>query len=499
MLLEDRSQPLSRFRLNALRCLVLAVLGWVAISLTGAGSIFGPWSQAIIGSIVRVTYSGAGQDDATVLLFREDNLRTLGSVYPVPYALHADVLDALGASRPRAVFIDFAFIDERPAEDPDTLARAICRLRNQGVDVKLAVVAPEIENYGVLPGLIRDQCADPVDVSLDEPDADAGLLSYSPGAVTEKNGFVPTPAFALLPQQVGIAPTAAKAMEIVWVPGNAPLNEKWMACGHKGFYASVKEILTLGPRAMRESCPYTRTISVNHLLNAPDDNDVVEALQGRTIFYGADFRMTGDRVPISLFEELPGVFVHAMAYDNLLSLGADYKRADRESPISSIVDFSLLLLAAFLLVRFSPPDIDDFETFARQSVTTIVALVAVITVGLVSVHFWGVSGGLLGGFVAYVVYRCVLDSAFRVLCVLTLLMSLFAYSVLDLGPRNILLFVVFFQAIRSIQQRAHQLVEKYKMLRRESDSYGNHESFVRKAIDRFFRWLMAVFQYGEKA
>jgi hypothetical protein len=65
----------------------------------------------------------------------------------------------------------------------------------------------------------------------------------------------------------------------------------------------------------------------------------VEALAGKTVFYGGAFYLTSDRVTSPVYEELPGVYLHAMAYDNLVTFGPDYKRADRDFPsLSRAVD-----------------------------------------------------------------------------------------------------------------------------------------------------------------
>ena len=67
--------------------------------------------------------------DTTVVLFREENLAELGESFPVSYARHAEVLEALASYGPRAVFVDFAFIDARSREDIRRCTRAICDLQ----------------------------------------------------------------------------------------------------------------------------------------------------------------------------------------------------------------------------------------------------------------------------------------------------------------------------------------------------------------------------------
>jgi hypothetical protein len=53
-----------------------------------------PWSQVMINHIVERIYPDAGQQDTSVVLFREKNLRELNAGYPVAYELQADPPDA---------------------------------------------------------------------------------------------------------------------------------------------------------------------------------------------------------------------------------------------------------------------------------------------------------------------------------------------------------------------------------------------------------------------
>src|SRR5207245_3012880 len=80
----------------------------------------------------------------------------------------------------------------------------------------------------------------------------------------------------------------------------------------------------------------TQTITVAHLLGSSGDADVARVLKNGAVFYGAAFNLTGDRVVSPVFEEMPGVYLHAMAYDNLVTFRNEYKRAERELLIPSL-------------------------------------------------------------------------------------------------------------------------------------------------------------------
>ena len=83
--------------------------------------------------------------------------------------------------------------------------------------------------------------------------------------------------------------------------------------------------------------------------------------------------MTGDRVISPVYDELPGVYLHAMAYDNLRTFGREYKRANREMvftgtsgrrivvSLSGVLDGLLLLVTVGVLLLVEEP----FPTMRR--------------------------------------------------------------------------------------------------------------------------------------
>ena len=93
--------------------LLLSIVGVVLFMFHGISLHLTPWSQAIVNGLVKYGYPEKGQLDTAVVLFREENLSELAETFPVSYARHAEVLEALSVYGPRAVFVDFAFIDAR--------------------------------------------------------------------------------------------------------------------------------------------------------------------------------------------------------------------------------------------------------------------------------------------------------------------------------------------------------------------------------------------------
>ncbi len=357
----------------------LSLLGGALVFvLHGAAFHLTPWSQVIVNGIAKYWYPSFGQKDTTVVLFREENLERLNETYPISYLLHADVLDAIKTYEPRAVFVDFVFLDKarpgseakrRREEDSRRLKEAICGLSRSGASpVYLAVdeghsgIAEELAVGG-------RSCIIKVTPDMEDAFGVSGVLTYAHGVETHE-GFLPTPAFALainnkqgIPnlcpeRKQGTIPCAEDLapMEILWGNNVAPLNTKWMqSCEPEPWWKHLWDSLHHHPLHVKRGCPYTQTISVWHLLESlrSGDPDVRNAIQGKTVLYGAGFQMAGDIVTSPVFRDLPAVYLHAMAYDNLRTFGAEYKRAERELSLSShalVIPLSLLIDAPLLLL-----------------------------------------------------------------------------------------------------------------------------------------------------
>lgn len=452
------------------RVILLAAIGYAFFIFHGLSSHLNPWSQALINAVVKYTYSTDAQDEITVVLFREENLADLNTHYPVPYRLHAEIIEALASYAPKAVFVDFAFIDNRDTKALKELSDALCALRESGSRVYIAAPLGKDKLPGVEKQLLA--CALPAMPEMDGKTAESGVLTYFHGRETS-HGFLPSAAFALAEKEIHIVPKEAEKLEIIWGKGVAPLNLKWMDCPEKVGWELLRDTLFENPLANKLECPYHRTISANHLLNSVGDDDIKGALTGKTIFYGAGFRFTGDRVESPVYGEMPGVYLHAMAYDNLLTFKHEYKRANRHGTLVKLIDFLLLLAAACLLV-FRPPaecseaeSLIDFVKHAREA-TIAASLIALIMA--VAMTSGGLDVTCLIGALLYVLFRTFIqdDHAFGYLTLITLATSYCCYHFLDLGPRNILAFIAFFEIVGHLQEK---LIKKAKTYHEFHDQY----------------------------
>lgn len=521
--------------------LLLSAIGVVLFMFHGISLHLTPWSQAIVNGVVKYAYPPTGQDDTTVVLFREENLAALSESFPVSYARHAEVLEALSVYRPRAVFVDFAFIDARSSEDQAALGRAICDLNARGkVPVYLAAPAPSVNRETGTPinaGLL--ECAEPVNAQMDVERGVSGVLTYLHGGGT--SAFRWTPAFAMYDARERVLmrprlqPEDAQPMEIIWGNLGSKLNESWMQCTSEGALHHLFNILRENPLAAKRTCPHTNTISVVHLLG-PFNDGVKKAIEGKAVFYGGNFQMVGDRVVSPVYDDLPGVYLHAMAYDNLVTFGSAYKRADHHGfSLSSVVNGLLLLFTVILLLLVDkppafarallghlasvspwikwlalgvallligitiafptslaavlllmplllgvvavlhlaatrPPQPASARQFLRLCALGIGILVVAAAMFLLVDTRYGIEAGLLLVVLpGYFIYKALVARDVLFVATSGLLVGAAVVSFLppiNLGPRNIVAYVAFFEIARHLMRHADDAAEKYFELRR---------------------------------
>ncbi|MCP5239245.1 MAG: CHASE2 domain-containing protein [Zoogloeaceae bacterium] len=470
---------------SLLRATVVFMIGATVLNVTGLDKMFGEWSQIIAGHLLKDTYGKKAQKDTVVVLFSEEDLRRLETYFPVPYAVHGDVLNAISLYSPRAVFIDFAFGDEaRPDDSRPELLAGVDALTCRGaaadchpVDVFLAVVGrgcppaeqtpecgqPQRNRWGLLaelderlciapdgdPGYCRGRGPVPVNVNILPPDAEEGVLNYhaygsdgADGATCSARGcdVKPplSPAFAL----AGVWTPAVSPIEIVWIDRPPAPSRADDMCRPR----PLLELLSKGKASVIARCPYTDFLHVSQLLE-DSKGELSPRLQGKRVIYGADFRLAGDRLPVALYGELPGAFVHAMALDNLLTFGDGAKRPAPKN------DWPLVAMALFVgFVPRSP--LRQVNILDRWRVMRLVLFVIVLA--SLPALFWLASTpqapvALICMALAYLLIRSFFEPLMLVIGVTSLGAAWVSYCLLNFGPVNIISMIAMFELARLAQ------------------------------------------------
>ncbi len=325
-------------------------------------------------------YADAGQRQVVVVLIDDSYLLRNDTYWPLPYSEQSKLFKRLLAYKPGAVFIDLLYSHDHsrtvpgqaPRMESQVLANVFERYRQQGIPLLLANSGLERGPEGavnVLPRLA--QVSAPALVSW------SGYGSQYPLAMPTPLGVLETPALQLYREYCrrhtcASLPADATAaaqlppMTVQWGVHQSPLQAHVADIGACTVPGLIDQLLQavfwkLGNNA-RSNCAYNLTLSASDLeVTEPDDQALIrQLLQGKLVLVGARISGTGDVTLSPLHGKLPGVYLHAMALDNLINWGMDYYRAtpslaELGIPYSGSVDvldvIELALLALITLLK----------------------------------------------------------------------------------------------------------------------------------------------------
>ena len=311
-------------------------------------------------ALVSGYYSVAERDNTVVMLIDDESVGSEG--WPISYGKHARWLRNIGDKyRPEAIFIDVVFSSTRKDETIGQLASALCELRDKGVRVYLAGlmdketrrvrVRPELEGEcekGRIETVYINYQPHHVDRLVWDYDLHAAqgahAQSGSHGAPHGAAGHtasndIRTPALAIA-QDIfhSRVPKDHEAMALTWGINNLalPRYADWCRQTAGGLSELVPPRLRWWDSdALLPVCPYSRSLSMRDLFVScseaagceADRKKLHDQLDGRVVMIGAYLRGFKDTVATPLHGDIPGVFLHAMALDNLLTKGGKYNRA----------------------------------------------------------------------------------------------------------------------------------------------------------------------------
>jgi CHASE2 domain-containing sensor protein len=391
------------------------------------------YSQDLLAAAMAGCYPGAPEGPCTkegraaisVVLLRDSDLRAFEEPWPPSYGFHARVLKAIRANRPKAVMLDIVFEDVRDDPSIEALAAELDRYRAAGIPVYAATfgvdrpLRPEVAAR-VRPVLVP-KSIDPLDrvtrfyqLATDPPQS---LATAVPTVFQDVCGGCPGP------EGCGGGP-----IRVFWsdLPAQS-WNEKWLDCRRRPSF--LEWVVQDRGTEFRENCPATPTVPVRQLLEPTEEADIaIEGMvEGGVVFYGAFYHGAADAMNTPLHNDLPAVYLHAAALDNLVTLGPEAVRhRDRLVPLLgvSLPDFLMLVLVgAFLAWRRGSSRLRTAWTRLMQRVRSRVVRVVLIVFGsqigllvlLCGITAWlacrvGVSEWLLGvNFLFAITWTEVLD------------------------------------------------------------------------------------------
>jgi hypothetical protein len=103
------------------------------------------------------------------------------------------------------------------------------------------------------------------------------------------------------------------------------------------------------PTGARQECPYALTLGYDRIVGGLglQQSDLQRLLAGKLVLMGGQFRASNDWVESPVQGEAPGVHFHAMAIDNLIEDGPNYRRAGAMVIDSDLLKSLLIAALAF--------------------------------------------------------------------------------------------------------------------------------------------------------
>ncbi|MEG1769786.1 MAG: CHASE2 domain-containing protein [Comamonas sp.] len=330
----------------------------------------------------QLAYPGQARDQITVVLYDQPFLNTLGTAWPISYQEHADWLGRLvelPGPPPKALMVDITFGQERPDPSWAALKDQLCAIqRERGIPVFLAAlpdaatgqlaIRPELMDAS-RPGSAR--CYTLVGVDYVPDPLDAVAWSYETHRHFDGNQWVVgkpeapstqpyyrSAALAMAEDVAGLqADDHPQPMALVWGHNSAsaatanarhcvPGERRWSSLV-PGLLRQLWEDAPAGPL-----CPYHRTLTFSEVAEL-DETALAAQVSGKYLFVGAQAAGYNDFAQSPVHGRVPGVHMHAMALDNFLTYGNDYKQSAEWSlpPPKELLLPGLAAIAAVFIVH----------------------------------------------------------------------------------------------------------------------------------------------------
>jgi CHASE2 domain-containing sensor protein len=361
------------------------VMAWLMLLLAGYWLIFSdPYGlgevsdQASENTIYRLIANwyntDPGSENIVVVLFNDRSIDNLyggfnqANDWPLSYQDQVYLLNTLMAQKPAAVFYDVMWMKQRAMDPSFTRAMQSLRLNQQATQVPLLLAAGTTQNLKESPvlGSISDFSTGVINawedaglgyplVSDEQPSAAMALYQYycqshgcaaklgefaDPMSVRWSNYTAVTPLHRQ--QQCVPAPQSffAASQALIWDVIRGAIKQDWMDDDP-------------APKCM----PHTLLFADEVVAMARSDDaslrdQLTQQLQHKLVLIGGQIEGVYDYAYSPVHGAVPGVFMHAMALDNLLTTGTDYLR-DSEMGAWWIL-LSWAVFALFLVSLYSP-------------------------------------------------------------------------------------------------------------------------------------------------
>ena len=381
---SDRPSRLWQLYVVFMTLMVGLFLAWLSNKLM-ISEVIKRATTRIYAPALSLVYPDAGQRAITVMTLDDTDLKEYGLNWPVPLDYYQRLLDGVVKRNPKAIFLDVLFLDDKPKREVNALIGAACRATDAGIPFFLATFALESLSSDTERQLFAARtasgvsCVIPVrpNVTPDSLDQSQWAYPLRPRHAEEDKDSAGLPDSVALSMYCKLYPATCPVktevpLALIWATKAAPTNATTMVVRDKqGNLAPVCrdiwnwwEVIPgamlfrqINNMSMLPLCPYNQVIPVRAFKNYGfTAAQLDEELRGKVVLIGADLKSIGDNLFSPLHGRLPGVHVHAMALDNLISFDGKYREnGDFEwhelwhSSANIFIFLSLLLTAAVMV------------------------------------------------------------------------------------------------------------------------------------------------------
>ncbi|WP_166678978.1 CHASE2 domain-containing protein [Paraburkholderia sp. BL6665CI2N2] len=325
-------------------------------------------------------YGNGSREALTVALIDDITLQRAGQTWPPSYGYYARVLRAIKLYKPKAIFFDIALREFRENDKSiSTLVDTVCTLKAAGIPVYLASQPDAHGRLTTIPPMqaLEGKCLSQVGVTYKADELDHEVWEYPLESHVDGSTPVRSAAMAIYEDLYGKPlPRPATRMALTWGLHPAPDGLTWIksnsAADNESSAPDGKSVdatdaycrgdfglMELVPAGIREAkfkdadrpvCVFHHTVYV-HDLGGDEDTDtrITAELKDKVVLLGTDRKFGGDYINSPINDRIPGVYLHAMALDNLITYGADYKRATSLAATRDADNLKLLLLTVISL------------------------------------------------------------------------------------------------------------------------------------------------------
>jgi CHASE2 domain-containing sensor protein len=335
------------------------------------GEEFATRQQALVyAPIAGHTYGEGSRDQIRVLLIDDAALTAAGQRWPAQYSYSARLLRAVSEYRPKAVFVDIYYAATRNDASLPLLAQQLCRLKEQGTRVYLAATRNRKGEYALRPELeqLAGRCFEKVAVAYTPDAIDRLAWNYPLVQPAGRDGVaMKSAALALYESGRGKLAVDDAPLALTWGSREAEHGVGWASSsdGGKSYCRRSRGAADMWRSVIPASayddgeqpmCVYHETIRAGQFTSTTPEEEarLRQLIEGKVVLIGTALADSGDLVLSPIHGKIPGVYLHAMALDNLFTYGPGYARDMPLSLEPRHAPLLLFLLGSLIVVTLVP-------------------------------------------------------------------------------------------------------------------------------------------------